>query len=259
MAPSGRAGVRALRGLLSGPGGGRRRCCGIARTYVSVDGGGRHDRPSDRADSPPSAIARAIEQMSIAGQSSTLTSGPAVVERASPTGCRARTPRPASRPKQRTTSSRIAIPATITGARVGIEARDLAPLRERKRREPVEQLAQARRGEDVALDPRGVVALEPEVDRRALGRRAGDGDRGRRVRARIRTGTCASRVPRTSRASASSSLGRRRVGVQVALAVADDADLRRDVEARRRARARSSRRRCRSPGTRRRGRAVAPA
>ncbi len=35
LAPSGRAGVRALRGLSGGPDGGRRRCCGIARAYAS--------------------------------------------------------------------------------------------------------------------------------------------------------------------------------------------------------------------------------
>ena len=90
----------------------------------------------------------------------------------------------------------------------------------------------------MALDPRRVVGVESEVDRRALRRRAGDGDR--RTVARARTGTCATRSARTSRASASSSGGGRRVGVQVALAVADDADLRRDVEAPRRAPSTSS-------------------
>ena len=45
LAPSGRAGVRALGGLLGGLSGGRRRGCGNAQAYASADDGGRHDRP----------------------------------------------------------------------------------------------------------------------------------------------------------------------------------------------------------------------
>ena len=125
----------------------------------------------------------------------------------------------------------------------------------------------------VALDARRRRRLELEVDRRERRRGAGDGDRaGDGARARS-AGTAASIDARARRRPAPRA--RRRVGgsvCEVALGVAHDADLGRDVEARPRRRgrrrARSSRRRCRSRPARcvavgararsRRGRSAAP-
>ncbi len=110
-----------------------------------------------------------------------------------------------------------------------------------------------RQGEDVAVDPRRVVGLEPDLDR---------GQRGRACRRRRSpasalapgwSATAASIRPRTSAASASSSTAVGRVGGDVALGVADDAGLQRGVEGdlgrRCRRSARSSRRRCRRPAS----------
>ncbi len=65
-----------------------------------------------------------------------------------------------ARPKQSTTSSMIAIPATITGARAGS-----TPLIPRRSASGIaariaQELAQARHGQDVAFDAVRVVAVQ---------------------------------------------------------------------------------------------------
>ena len=79
-------------------------------------------------------------------------------------------------------------------------------------------ISQVGRAQHVAVDARGVVGLELEVDRGAGGRRC----RRRRCRARraarVAGGTARSSIARTSAASACSSCGGRRVGGEVALA-----------------------------------------
>ena len=105
----------------------------------------------------------------------------------------------------------------------------------------------------------GVVRLELEVDRRGRRRRARHGDRAASTRSRTSAGTDSrDDRARPRAASASSSSGVRRVVVQVALGLADDAGLHRDEERRPRRRgrrrARSSRRRCRRRRSRRRRR-----
>ena len=58
-----------------------------------------------------------------------------------------------------------------------MQARDLAALGQRQRRQAVEQLLQPLARDRVALDPVAVVALELEVDRGELRRRAAHADR----------------------------------------------------------------------------------
>ena len=117
------------------------------------------------------------------------------------------------------------------GRAVGVQARDLAALVVRHRRERGRAArSSVARVTRVAVDPVGVVGLELEVHRRGRRRRAGDGDRG--VDAlRLSAGTpSVDRAASTSSTSASSSSCVRRVGVEVALGLADDAGLQRDVE-----------------------------
>ncbi len=64
---------------------------------------------------------------------------------------------------------------------VGVQAGDLDPLGQRRRGELGEQVLDRGEGEDVAVDPLGVVGLEPQLDRGQRGRRAGDGDPGARL------------------------------------------------------------------------------
>ena len=143
-------------------------------------------------------------------------------------------------------SSSTAMPATIVGARSGCRPGSARRSAQRHHGRALEQLLElAARSQQVSLDRGGVVGLELEQHRRARRGRAGDGDAGLDRRSR----RWSAKVSATSARSAASWSARRRVVMQVALAVADDADLRRDVEqqlARRgRRRARSSRRRCR--------------
>ena len=91
-------------------------------------------------------------------------------------GCRARRPRSRSSSKARIVSTRITTPATIVGARSGcrpaISARSASGAEAKLR----EQALDRRQREDVAVDPLGVVGVEPELDRGERGRGAGDGD-----------------------------------------------------------------------------------
>ena len=135
-----------------------------------------------------------------------------------PTGCRARRPRPGPGRTTGMTSSRMAIPATITGARAGSRPRVSRRLRQREYRQPVQQSPAG--GRRSGRGPRSASAsysLESQVDRGALRRRAGDGDR-----VRSRAGASGSVDVRAQRGEL---VAGGRVRVQVALAVADDADL----------------------------------
>ena len=137
------------------------------------------------------------------------------------------------RPNAVSTHPRITTPATIVGRPVGVQSGHLAALaRAAVPRAGPAGSASVRARQHVALDPRGVVGIEREVDRGARRRGAGDGDR----RARRSRGRRPARRPRCraphSAASASSSAGRRRVVGDGRSRVADDADLGRDVEAR---------------------------
>ena len=118
-----------------------------------------------------------------------------------------------SRPNARIVSTRITTPATIVGARSGCmpgistrSARGTEASRESRRWID-------RQGEHVAVDSLGVVGLEPHLDRGQRGRRAGDGDPGRRPAPGLRPPPPRS-GPRTSAASASSSVA---VGGSVAM------------------------------------------
>ena len=113
---------------------------------------------------------------------------------------------------------------------VRVQADDLGPLGERRRREPREQPLDRRaargRGRGPARGRRGrapssTAASEVGVPATAIPFVA---------RASGRSATAASIRERTSAASASSSRGRRGVGGDVALGVADDAGLERGVE-----------------------------
>ena len=160
------------------------------------DGGGRHDRPSDSGDSPPRAIAEQSNRCPPADKLDLDFSIDAAVESATPHRMSCSETSTRSRPKRRSTSSRITTPATIVGARSGSRPGISRALGERHGGEPVERSRRAAsRGEHVALDPRRVVRLEREVDRGALGRRC----RRRRSRARSRA-TSAGTAPRGSRA-----------------------------------------------------------
>ena len=78
---------------------------------------------------------------------------------------------------------------------VGVQAGDLDALGERGRGELREHPLDRRQGEDVAVDPLGVVGLEAQLDRGQRGRRAGDGDPRARPRAPV-----ADARPRSARA-----------------------------------------------------------
>ena len=150
-------------------------------------------------------------------------------------------------------------PATIVGARSGMQARHRAPLRERQRASSRE-------------DPLAALQRQPVTVARGRGRRARGADRSRRsdvgvpataipsarTRARRRAPhPRARRAPPRGRPRARSAVGR--IGVQVALGEAHGADLRRDEEldrvALRRRPSRCCRRRCRAPSAARRARA----
>ena len=238
----------------------------IARTYASEDDGGRHDRPYRRFEYPAGVKEGAIVRTSRISGNPVAGIRLCPPDRAPrPRGCPGQRPRPRPRPKAVEHAPQDHDAGDDRRRPVGVQSGDLAALVERQRREPVAQRRERRARQHVALDPRGVVGLEREVDRRARGRGAGDGDR-RPALARTSAGTAASMPRATSAASASSSRGRRRVVVQMALACGGrrrPASRRGSpARARRRRRARSSRRRCRSraAGRRRpRGRAaVAP-
>ena len=158
-------------------------------------------------------------------------------------------------------SVRITIPGRIAIARSG--CRPLTCLRCSSgiaaRRSKISSRSAAR--EPVAVDALGVVGVEILGDRGQRGRRAGHAERPAGVGAVAWPARPASRIARTSWATASSSVGRRRIGADVAVGLAHDAGLGRDVEVdagrRGRSRARSSRRRCRRRASaRRRGSAV---
>ena len=179
------------------------------RTNVQMSGSGHHDL-AGLADGPVSGCQ---------------------VDARRPTGCRGRRPRPRPSPNASSTRVRMTTPATIVGARSGCSPRDLAALGDRQRGEPLEQRLERRAREHVALDLRGVVGLEREVDRGARRRGAGDRDGGLRPARGRPPGTAPATPASTSAASAASSA---RVGgseCRVALGVAHDADLRGDVEA----------------------------
>jgi hypothetical protein len=106
-----------------------------------------------------------------------------------------------------------------------MHAGELSALGERQGGELPAQLGDAPAGEHVPLGARGVVGLQAEVERSELRGRARDRDGGGRPRGR------ACRVDQLARAARErlDLVGRRRVVVEMALGVAHDADLRRDV------------------------------
>ena len=149
-----------------------------------------------------------------------------------PTGCPARLTSTRSSPNASSTSERMITPATIVGARSGCRP---GTARRSSSGVPPGARAAPRASRAPARGPR------PARCRRA---RARDRSRAHEV-AVPATPTAASTRARTSAGTAASTLGahrggerravpgRGRVRAQVALAVADDADLRRDVEAER--------------------------
>ena len=150
LAPSGRAGVRALRGLLGGPDGGRRRLMRHTPGPMRrADGGGRHDRPCRRAGVSPAFDQR--RQSNKRPEDTPYRDGVSRVGRAA----RSAAPQQdvvlgdldARRARTRAaTSSRITTPATIVGARSGSQAGHLAALGERQRGQAVEHAASSARG-----------------------------------------------------------------------------------------------------------------
>ena len=232
-----------------------------------ADGGGRHDRPSDSVDSPPPASQR--EQSNKRPERPTwwiLTSGAVLCSSArAPEDVALGDLDAVEAERRQHLRAGSTTPATIVGARSGCRpgtsrrsASGSAASRVEHARAAAPRVSTwpSTRPGRRARAPRSIAAHDVGVPATAIAAS---------TRSRTRAGTAASSVARTSRASASSSAGVGGSRVQVALGVAHDADLRRDVEARprraRRRRARSSRRRCRSPAAasgRRRARAVAP-
>ena len=82
LAPSGRAGVRALGALLDPDGGRRRLMRHIARTYASGDDGGRHVRPTDPPSIPP--VNGAIVRTSRCARRRTPAQAPRELQRDAP-------------------------------------------------------------------------------------------------------------------------------------------------------------------------------
>ena len=172
------------------------------------DGGGRHDRPSDSAEYL--RLEQSRRQSNIrpgSGHRRSRLQRAIVLSRARrPRGCRARTPRPASRPKRRSTSSRITTPATIVGARSGCRPGTSRRSRERQRGQPVAAARRSRVAVSTWPSTRvGVVGLELQVDRGARGRRCRRRRSRRATRARTAAGTAASSVARDVGARAPSS------------------------------------------------------
>ena len=121
-------------------------------------------------------------------------------------GCRGPTRRPSSSPNASSTSSRIRMPGTITGARSGCRPVTARRSRERQRGEPVEQRLERRAASTWPSMRGGVVDLEREVDRRARRRRCRPPRRARARRSAGRHGAAAI-AARTSAASAASCAG----------------------------------------------------
>ena len=147
-----------------------------------------------------------------------------------PRGCRGRTSRrrPARTRRARGRAPRRPRRSSARGRDGGPARRAARPAGAPARRSS--WASSCARGEHVALDARGVVGLEREVDRRARGGGARDGDRGARRRP-LRGGDGGREGGVDVGAQRRQLRGGGRVGAQVALGVADDADLRRDVEA----------------------------
>ena len=232
MAPSGRAGVRAL-GALYGPDGGRRRVCGKSPGPMRRGtAAGGTTALTDASEYPPARQTAAIVQTSRIAQFGSPVRGNSRSARARATPWRmsrsdATT---ASAPNASSTSSRIRMPGTIDRRAVGVQPGDLAGARRAGARRAGRAGPRASAGASTWPSMRrGVVGLEREVDRRARGRGPGDGDElahgqaGGHPRGGDRRADVGGQRGQLRR--------RRRVVVEVALAVADDADLQRGVEA----------------------------
>ncbi len=209
---------------------------------MSVDGGGRHDRPSDKRILH---LDRAPEQSNTCPSSDNLdrfTECRRESRAPGPTGCPVQTPRPGPGRTTRSTSSRMAIPPTSTGARAGSmprvwrrrsSGRTDSRSRSACRRSRVRMWPSIRVG-SYRSSSRSIAAHCVGVPATAIAWVAGG---------------CSGSL--YVRAQSGEFVAGGRVRVEVALAVADDADLRRGVPrdgaAGARARAPSSRRRCRSP------------
>ena len=132
---------------------------------------------------------------------------------------------------------------------IGMESRHGAPLVVRHRGEAGQDLRRRRARDDVAVDARGVVRLELQLDRGDRGRGAGDRDHARRGVAQLRRARLAAKISRTS-ARERLELGRRRRVVWMWRSLwrttpACVETWKRMLGAARRRSARSTRRRCR--------------
>ena len=249
LAPSGRAGVRALRGLFGWPG---RREAPMMRHRPDLwrrwDGGGRHDRPFRRDEVSPCEIKAAIEQASRAKRADSATFR---IERDTPQNVSFGGLEPVERERAQYLPQDDRAGHDRRCAR-RIQPAYLAPFGEGQRRQPVAQLLQPLARDRVALDPVAVVVGQPQIDRRELRRRC-------RRRPRLRSASGARRrarrprwryarprpAPRARSAGGGSECRWRSVWRTTPTCVETWKTARR----RPRRRARSSRRRCRSPAT----------
>ena len=120
-------------------------------------------------------------------------------------------------------------PGEDGGGAVGVQALDLAPLGLGHRAEHRGDLPAATEADAVAVDAGRVVLLEPEVDRCHPGGRAGNGNHGLGLLADLFGNGALDRGAGLVVELVELRPGRR-VRVQVALALANDAELGRDVE-----------------------------
>ncbi len=133
-------------------------------------------------------------------------------------------------PNSASVSSRMIDAGDDRRRAVGVEPAHLPALGERQRGEAVEDPPALRGADHVPLDLVRVVGLELLGDRGHRGRGSRHRDRVLDTAAALLGGTPRPRIARTSRASSSSSVAARRIGVQVALGLANDAGLVGDVE-----------------------------
>ena len=128
------------------------------------------------------------------------------------------------------TSSSIATPATIVGARSGCSPVTRTALGVGHAREPVEDARADRAPQDVAVHERAVVGIQAELDRGARRRGAGDGDGHVATLRRSLGRDVVADDLRDLAAQAVDLVGARRIVIDVTLGLAHDAGLRRDVE-----------------------------
>ena len=246
--------------------------CGFARTYVqevtnrSVDSGAVTQRKSWTYSAEVLASNRTFVQSGQSGHEFAQSDSPRrahdQAERGARAGCRARRSRSRSRPNSSSTSRKISHPGDDRRRPVGMQARHLAALGQRHRRQLAEDPLAPRRASAGSRAPGGVIGIQPLGDRRQRGGGAGHArSRARRPRRRS-AGTAAAMIAAhvggqlvAARPRSAGSACRWRSVWRTTPAWVETWKL--DLVPGRRSPSRSSRRRCRAraSASRRRGRA----